>query len=561
MSPILRWCLALALCLTAARQQMAIGASTSRPMVHSWASSCGAVCLRTVVLLYGRKAGLAEIRGILGTDKRGETSLNEIQAAANRLGFSAVGVHVGWRRLEDLKLPVIVHQPPEHFVVMVGLGAGKGAVLIDPPRKSVRVSSDDLRARRSFRGVAISSSVTDFPAQTRGFRSFVAVLLTGLLVVCSLAYVVKYIWLASLRRQRSGPGFQLARQCLRARPLSVRWAAVMLVIGCICVLVVSGWVRYRRGPHTITGVQFERPVWTFGVAEEGEQLRNPFAFINRSRCHVTVESVRPSCSCLTATASRRTIGPGARAQIHTVFNTNGRFGYTDLQVFVKVRDAHGRRDVFALRISGKIRAQERMITVPQVVRFGEVVSGTSQRRRIALRRQGDAPIGLFLSISSPLSFVKAIPLSEARQNPFEREIEVVLSSDAPIDAFEGALTVQTNHPKYPSAVVPIRGRIVRDLEVLPEPAFLGIVCEGRPILRKLIVRSRTGRRFEMDQVVCDVPGLIPAVVEVERGGSTWHLGFSTSESLNQGLLKGQITIHTDLPGAREVSIPIIAAAK
>ena len=125
--------------------------------LENWQSCCGAVCLKVVGGLLGDHIELAEVRSMLNPNSRGETSLAEIAATAKEMGYHAYGLTINSQKLEECTSPLVAHEPPKHFVVLVGLGQGQGVLMIDPPRKNRVLKEEDLKERKSWNVVAVST--------------------------------------------------------------------------------------------------------------------------------------------------------------------------------------------------------------------------------------------------------------------------------------------------------------------------------------------------------------------------------------------------------------------
>ncbi len=111
--------------------------------------------------LLGGDASVGEVRGRLATNNRGETTLAEIRETAGEMGYHAVGVRISGRLLAETTVPVIAHLPPNHFVVFVGLGRGKGALMIDAPARPRAISARELDAKGQWNAVAVSRRSLD----------------------------------------------------------------------------------------------------------------------------------------------------------------------------------------------------------------------------------------------------------------------------------------------------------------------------------------------------------------------------------------------------------------
>lgn len=88
--------------------------------IQEEASSCGAVCILSVLSFYGGYIPLEKILEDTRTDKSG-TNAYELVRALNSYGFSATGKKVLLDELKDLRLPAIAHvivNGYEHFLVV-----------------------------------------------------------------------------------------------------------------------------------------------------------------------------------------------------------------------------------------------------------------------------------------------------------------------------------------------------------------------------------------------------------------------------------------------------------
>ena len=132
--------------------------------LESWQSCCGAVCLRVVSQLLNHQRELSDIRVILQPKPTGEVSLNGIQKAAKAMGFNAVGCRMTGEMLTKCTLPMVAHWKPNHFVVLIGLGEGRGVSVVDPPRKSRLMTKEELTGQDYWNVVAVSNR----PISTRG---------------------------------------------------------------------------------------------------------------------------------------------------------------------------------------------------------------------------------------------------------------------------------------------------------------------------------------------------------------------------------------------------------
>lgn len=94
---------------------------------------CGAACLATVSLHYGRRFSITRIREAVGTGQLGTTLLG-LRRGAETLGFNARNVKAAPELIDHLDqapLPAIIHWKGYHWVVLYGK-KGKKYIIADP---------------------------------------------------------------------------------------------------------------------------------------------------------------------------------------------------------------------------------------------------------------------------------------------------------------------------------------------------------------------------------------------------------------------------------------------
>lgn len=103
----------------------------STPFVRQQSSSdCGAACLAMVCLYWGKRISLNTLRNLTQTNRTG-ASLLALVAAAENLGYQAVGVRASLSVLEWQSTPWIAHWQGNHYVVVWRV-RGNQVVVCDP---------------------------------------------------------------------------------------------------------------------------------------------------------------------------------------------------------------------------------------------------------------------------------------------------------------------------------------------------------------------------------------------------------------------------------------------
>jgi len=141
-----------------------------------------------IAKLHGHDVRLADIRRFIPREQFNETSLATLSdLATGVLGLHALAAEVDRDALERLTVPAIVYQEPNHFVAVVGRGAGKGFMVADPP-KEFRPSDGSEFLTEKVRLLAVSKAPIGFlTVDPPGRARAIYVVAVGLLVVAALA--------------------------------------------------------------------------------------------------------------------------------------------------------------------------------------------------------------------------------------------------------------------------------------------------------------------------------------------------------------------------------------
>ena len=109
-------------------------------MLQMEKTECGAACLGMILAHYGRWMPIEDLRVRCGVSRDGTKALNIIRVAKT-LGMSARGMQARFKRLFDLRFPMIVYWNFNHFVVLEGFRGDR--VYINDPAEGPRTLTRD----------------------------------------------------------------------------------------------------------------------------------------------------------------------------------------------------------------------------------------------------------------------------------------------------------------------------------------------------------------------------------------------------------------------------------
>ncbi|MBZ4036053.1 peptidase domain-containing ABC transporter, partial [Flavobacterium sp. 17A] len=85
---------------------------------------CGPTCLKIIAKYYGKTINIQELRDFSETTREG-SNLLFLSDAAEKIGFSTLGVKLSVTRIEEAPLPCILHWNNDHYVVLYKIKKGK----------------------------------------------------------------------------------------------------------------------------------------------------------------------------------------------------------------------------------------------------------------------------------------------------------------------------------------------------------------------------------------------------------------------------------------------------
>ncbi|WP_175804338.1 peptidase domain-containing ABC transporter [Burkholderia cenocepacia] len=132
--------------------RLSFGVGSKLPMLlQTEATECGLACLAMIAGYHGHHVDVATMRGRFPVSLKG-TGLGRLIEIAQRFNLGTRALKVDLDRLDQLRVPCILHWNFNHFVVLKEV-SGKSAVIHDPAQGIRKMPLDVLSS--SFTGVAL----------------------------------------------------------------------------------------------------------------------------------------------------------------------------------------------------------------------------------------------------------------------------------------------------------------------------------------------------------------------------------------------------------------------
>ncbi len=112
-------------------------------------------------------------------------------------------------------------------------------------------------------------------------------------------------------------------------------------------------VPVAAGPAT--SIQYDQPVFDFGVIDEGEIVKHSYKFKNTGNEPLVISNCKGSCGCTVPTWPKEPIPPGGSGQITVEFNSKGKPGPQSKRVTVTANTTP--TETF-IEIKGEVKGKE-----------------------------------------------------------------------------------------------------------------------------------------------------------------------------------------------------------
>jgi hypothetical protein len=199
---------------------------------------------------------------------------------------------------------------------------------------------------------------------------------------------------------------------------------------------------------------------------------------------------------------------------------------------------------------------------PKSVYFHRIAQGSPRSRVLQVQCAEGVQLGA-ITCDNPdvrLSLREdraGLPLNE--DNDYHRTYRLVVGLRPSIQAgaVAGNITIRTKEQRQPLVQIPLTGEVLGPLRVSRPSLFFGFVSSGTNPRLGVDVMSDPPRDFRLTWV--ELPAFLRAAAETVPGTTgRYHLEVKLDTTRLVGIVKGQVVLQTDLPGARGVRLPYYA---
>ncbi len=188
--------------------------------------------------------------------------------------------------------------------------------------------------------------------------------------------------------------------------------------------------------------------------------------------------------------------------------------------------------------------------------FGELDNSNKVSRDFIVKNVGDDAL-----VISDVKTTCGCTVAELEKNTLAPGEETTIAAVFNLKGKQGIqskkITVMSNDPETPNYILEIKGNSVATISLEPTLLNLGRIVDNDAHSQLVTVRStKEGHTFKIEKIVVPEDAQFTAEVEEVEPGKEYRITATTQPGLVAGMLNGRITVMTDDPSRKMLSISV-----
>jgi hypothetical protein len=287
----------------------------------------------------------------------------------------------------------------------------------------------------------------------------------------------------------------------------------------------------------------EEATFNFGEMDNSKFVEHRFVLKNEGNITLEIGAVRASCGCTVANISQKSVPPGGTTEVSARLSLTGRQGSQNKTITVESNDPQQPR--FTLTLTGTAISEMQMR--PTQMFFGRITSGAIVTGAVEITIESTNAVKILKAEASTQELtVKTEPGSGPKMH------RIVVTTQPPLTKgqLRASVHLETDYSKYGALDFPVTAFVVSDLSFSPEEITV-VGQTNQPMTRVVVLRSETGKPFQVESVEPPVPTMQAKVVPMDNA-----VQIELNNILAVPELDGQVLrIKTTMEGLREILIP------
>jgi uncharacterized protein DUF1573 len=296
---------------------------------------------------------------------------------------------------------------------------------------------------------------------------------------------------------------------------------------------------------------FDDTSHNFGVVATGAKVEHRFPFTNIYEEDVCVASIKSSCGCSVAKATKQMVKKFETAEIVVSLNTRSFSKRKDATTTVEFQfekptdQGRLKSPNVEVRLQTYSYIRQDVVLTPGSVQFGSVREGAASRKEVNLSYAG-TDTWQITEIECENPHLEAQWTETGRGSGLVKYlIQVDLKGDAPAAYIREHITLVTNddNPNAKRVLIAVEGIVEPTVSVNPSPLLFGTVEPDKPVIKNIVITANDPFKV----IAATSPDERFQFVVPKKSSKTQLVRAVFTPDARRGPFDGKITIQTDIP--------------
>ncbi len=298
----------------------------------------------------------------------------------------------------------------------------------------------------------------------------------------------------------------------------------------------------------------------FGDMKQNEAKQATLTIANEGDAPLNIRNVETTCGCTVAELAKDTLGPGESTTIAVDFNSKSFQG--PQTKFINIFSDDPKLGDVDVMITADVKVPLYNDPPGRSLGFEVTKSGNTSTKEWTFWTE-DVP-ALKMSVKDKPDFVDVDIKNGVDGDKQRSKVNFTLRADTPPGRKRTTLILGTNLADEPTVTLEVGAMVIQDLILGRDRVNFNYVQAGQPLRSQIRVGAYDkGTHFNLTGAEIDIPGL-KASVKNSIPGTEWQAvieGNALPEDdatlqANHGRMKGELTIHTDLPSSPVLTVHV-----
>jgi len=299
----------------------------------------------------------------------------------------------------------------------------------------------------------------------------------------------------------------------------------------------------------------------FGMVAKGETLKALFVVKNNGTAPLEITSVRPTCGCTVANFDK-VVPPGGSGKVEAEVDTTAFTGPIAKSILVFTNDPGNGQ----INLVVKAEVRSFVEVLPRNLLRLNVLQGEPAVEKVTLVSADGSEFkvtGVDVAAGPYKADFRELPEKErmAERKGSQWEVAVTVPGDAPEGLLNHKIVVKTSQPKSPEVTLQVSGVVRPIVQVVPVEVNFGAVAGDAPVGRNVIlINNRQGAQLELTKLEVDNAQFSYEVIPLQAG-QRYQVAVTMKAGTPKGAQKGTLTISTNDPARKTITVPIQATVQ